>query len=160
MSKYYETIKLKIRISVFSAGMLLVLAAICSWAVEPSHYEAAVKLIDVTKKFSSSGFVDTIINQLIAAEPSLKEYKQEIDDVIRNYINSNEFRETKIQAVMYYFTEPEIVQITNKIKDPSFHASSKEQAGLVARYNKTFDILKGKFIEYIQRKIPGIVKKK
>lgn len=159
MSKQYFLIITIICRKVGMAGLLLLVVAFCSSAVEPSHYEAAAKLIKVTKRFSTSGFVDTIINQLVAAEPSLKEYKKEIYNIIKTYINSDEFRETKIQAVMYYFTEQEIVQITNKLRDPSFHSSSKEQAGLVARYNKTFTILKGKFIEYIQRKISSIVKK-
>lgn len=160
MSKQYLVINTMIYKTVRSICISVLLFALGISAVEPSHYEAATKLIKVTKKFSTSGFVDTIINQLVASEPSLKEHKKEIDNVIRAYINSSEFRETKIQAIMYYFTEPEIILITNKIRDPSFHASSKEQAGLVARYNKTFEILKGKFIEYIQRKIPAIVKKK
>jgi hypothetical protein len=146
--------------NLFRIITLVILFSFYSVAVEPSHYEAARKLIEITKKLKASSFIDTVVNQLIKLEPDLKSHKDEIYKLIQGYLTSDEFKETKINAVIYYFTEEEIIQITNKMQGTSFQRSTREQAELVKRYNKTFNILKQKFIEYIRGKMPALVKKK
>lgn len=125
----------------------------CFAAGEQSHYEAALELMETVHEIDGSDFIDTIIAKIIDKEPDLEKHKDDISSLIQTYLHSPDYRETRIKAIMYFFTEMEIRNINNKLKNPSFYNLKKEQTALFEKYQKIFSGLEEKFIEYIQKKL-------
>lgn len=127
---------------------------------EQSHYDAALELMGIIHENQGFEFVDTVINKILEKEPDLKDSKDDIYTILQNYLNSSEYRETRIRAIMHYFNEIEIREITIKLKNPSFHNSTQEQMALLKKYERIFRGLEAEFIEYIKRKLHKNIKSK
>ncbi len=132
---------------------IILLVYINGFTDEQTHFEAALELMEATQSDDNTEFINMIVNRIIERDTSLFADRENIYNVIHTYINSDDYRETRAKAIMHYFTEKEIREITVIIRDPLFHNSTEEQSALVKKYQKIFDTLGKKFIEYIQKKL-------
>ena len=131
----------------------LLLFSAYSHAFDQSHYDAAFELMRLLQQRSGTFFIDTVINTITGRDTALKKHENDIYTLIQTYLNSQEYKETRIKTIMYYFTEAEIRAIAKVVKNPSFTNHSKEQVSLVKKYEKVFNKLEKEFIEYIQAKL-------
>lgn len=124
-----------------------------SYPQDPSHYKAAHELMETIHRINGIYFIDTIINRVMIQEPKLKKHRKEIYTLLNDYLNSQEYRETRAKAIMYYFSEKDIVDINTKISNPSFFHSTQRQETLVKKYQRLFTRLEALFIQYLMIKL-------
>jgi len=122
------------------------------------HYEAAMKLAEVTKEINYVSFIDSLVKEMVCTDTSLSKYKQEIQSMLYRYVNSPEYKEVRAKAIMHYFTEPEIIRITQQLRSNSFTYQyySRPDDPLSSKYLKTIRMLKAQLLEYLQWKMNRI----
>ncbi len=131
------------------------LMVFCSFSLaqEQSHYDAARELMETLHEKAGAGFIDTVVNKIVAQKPAMKQHENVIYKHIKRYLNSSAYEETRIKAILHYFTETEIRDIAKIVNNPSFHNATGEQMALIKKYEKVFKRLEKLFIEYIQMKL-------
>lgn len=124
-----------------------------SFTVDQAHYEAALELTKLAHETSVSVFLDTIVNKIAEKDSTLAKHKNDIYSILQKYLNSQEYKELRIQAIMHFFREPEIRDIIILLKNPSFLNRTREQVAILKKYERIFSGLEKEFIEYIKKKL-------
>jgi len=132
---------------------LLLFFSACSLAVDQSHHNAAHELMRLLQQKSGTLFIDTVVHTITRSDSALKKHELDIYTLIQTYLNSPEYKETRINAIMYYFSEPEIRAIVKVVKNPSFTNHSPEQVALFKKYERVFNRLEKEFIEYMKERL-------
>ena len=118
-----------------------------------SHYETALELFSTVKEYITSEYIDSIVEYILVQEPEYKKSKMELQSIIQKFIYSDEFKELWLQALIYFFSENEIKEITIKLNNPNYHHSTVYQSALIKKYEDVFKNLKNKFIEMVRLKL-------
>ncbi|MGD9201823.1 MAG: hypothetical protein PVI26_09685 [Chitinispirillia bacterium] len=124
-----------------------------------SHFEAALELFTTVKEKITTIYIDSIVEYILIQEPEYKNDRKKIYSMIQNFILSEEFKELWLNALIYFFPENEIREITLKLKNPNYSNSSEYQSTLIKKYEYIFNSLKKKFIERVQFKLKRIMEK-
>lgn len=135
-----------------TGNMLLVCLFVCSLCASDRALEEAAREFErLARGADQTEFGDYLVGRIIDEDSLLQAHEEEIRRMIGEFLNSDEYAEARIAAIMHYFSEEEIRALSRELEAGALHRPGRsEQSALLSRYERLFDVLEKKFVEHVR----------
>jgi len=118
--------------------MVLVLASMVglAHADAQSHYKAAEKFYDATNVVDAPTITERMVSAMVSQSPELVPHKSILLDFMLEIINSDEYRDLKIQSYMAHLSEPQLNELTGIFSSDAYQQFRMRQAAMLTESNQ------------------------
>ncbi len=141
--------------------LLLLCLSVMGVGFTQQHHDAAQRLLELTLPLKDAEISRVAFERIAASRPDLADRESEIRGMIDDFLSSPDYLETGAQAVMRYFSEPELQEMNRALERDGLFGTPDEQAKLLVKYNRLLDKVEEMLVGYFSRKMkshPPVVK--